>query len=86
MNRIVETTPKHGLAALLGKNVTLWCTRYIYTGKLIGISSDSCLLEDPSLVYETGKFSEPNWADAQKLPKKQWYVMLHSIESFGIMK
>jgi hypothetical protein len=86
MKRIVETTSNEGLEALLGEKVTLFCTRYIYTGKLIGVNANFYLLEDPSIVYETGEFSKSDWADAQKLPKKEWYVMLHSIESFGIMK
>ncbi len=86
MKRIVETTSNDGLEALLGEKVTLFCTRYIYTGQLAGINKDFCLLEDPSIVYETGEFTKSEWADAQKLPKKEWYIMLHAIESFGIMK
>lgn len=86
MKRIVESTSNEGLEALLGEAVTLFCTRYIYTGKLIGVNEHFCLLENPSIVYETGEFSSKDWGDAQKLPKKEWYVMLHAIESFGIMK
>lgn len=86
MKRIIETTSNEGLEALLGEKVTLYCTRYIYTGKLAGVNSNFCLLEDPYIVYETGAFDNKEWADAQKLPKKEWFIMLHSIESFGIMK
>lgn len=86
MKRIVETTSNEGLEALLGEKVTIFCTRYIYAGKLAGVNKDFCLLEDPSIVYETGAFDKAEWADAQKLPKKEWYIMLHAIEGFGIMK
>lgn len=86
MKRIVESTSNEGLEALLGEKVTLFCTRYIYTGKLTGVNDQFCLLENPSIVYSTGSFEDKDWADAQKLPKKEWYVMYHSVESFGIMK
>lgn len=86
MKRIGESTSSEGLEALLGEKVTLMCTRYTYTGKLIGVNDICCLLEDPYIVYETGAFDNPEWHDAQKLPKKEWFIMLHSIEGFGIMK
>lgn len=86
MKCIVESTSNEGLEALLGENVTLFCTRYIYAGKLIGVNTNFCLLENPYIVYETGAWDTKDWSDAQKLPKKEFYVMLHSIESFGIAK
>lgn len=86
MKRIVESTSNEGLEALLGENVTLFCTRYIYYGKLVGLNTNFCLLENPQIVYETGAWDKNEWADAQKLPKNEWYVMLHSIESFGLAK
>ncbi len=86
MKRIVETTSNEGLEALLGEQVTLFCTRYIYTGRLIGVNTNFCLIENPAIVYETGPLGDKDWQDVQKLPKKEWYVMLHAIESFGIMK
>jgi hypothetical protein len=86
MKRIIESSSNEGLEALLGECVTLFCTRYIYTGKLIGVNDHFCLLQDPKIVFETGEFDSKEWKDAQKLPKKEWHIMLHSIESFGIMK
>jgi hypothetical protein len=43
------------------------------------------LLEDASIVYETGAFSEKEWKDAQALPKPV-YVMLRCVESFMELK
>jgi len=86
MKRIIESTSNEGLEALLGEKVTLFCTRYIYYGTLTGLNGNFCLITDPYIVYETGDWSKEDWSDAQKLPKKEWYVMLHSIESFGIAK
>jgi hypothetical protein len=86
MKRVIVQTTNEGLEALMGEKVTLFCTRYIYTGTLVGIDDNFCLLENPYIVYETGDFSKKEWTDAQKLPKDQWYVMLHAVESFGIMK
>lgn len=86
MKRLIVSQTNEGLESLMGEKVTLFCTRYIYYGTLIGLNDNFCLLEDPYIVYETGAWDKKDWADAQKLPKKEWYIMLHSIESFGIAK
>jgi len=85
MRRIVESE-EGGLDSYLGQKITLFCTRYIYTGTLLGVNEMCVELKDPYIVYETGKFDDPKWEDAQKLPKDSWNVMLHSVESFGLMK
>jgi hypothetical protein len=84
MKKIVTVTEVEGegLAALLGKRVMLFCMNYIYTGTLTGVNQTCVLLEDPSLVYETGAFDKTSFGDAQKLPF-QIYVQTGAIESFG---
>ena len=86
MKRLIECEEKEGLEKLLGETITVFCMNYIYTGVLIGLNETCLLLKDPSIVYETGDFKNKTWKDAQRLPEKHWYVMLSSIESFGIMK
>lgn len=84
MKKIVEETGE-GLEKLLGERVTLFCCRYIYTGKLIGVNDQSVLLSDCGIVYETGALDSKDWNDYQKLPD-DWYVAIQSIESFGVLK
>ena len=74
-----------GFEALLGERVTLWCMNYIYTGTLKGANDKFVLLEDASVVYETGPLTDKTWKDAQKLPGP-WYVCTAAVESFGILK
>mgnify|MGYP001558960186 CR=1 FL=1 len=81
----VIDVPNEGLVSLLDSVITLFCANYIYTGKLVGVNEDCVKLEKPSIVYETGAFSEKQWKDVQSLPN-QIYVMKTSIESFGIVK
>jgi hypothetical protein len=76
----VET---EGLASLLGQRVLLMCANYFYEGVLEGINDTCCLLSDPGIVYETGKWSDATWADRQQLPGEH-YVTLQSIESFCV--
>ena len=71
-----------GMEGLLGKKVLIFCMNYIYTGTLAGISSACILLEDASIVYETGAFSEETFTDAQKLPNNL-YIQTATIESFS---
>lgn len=85
MKKIVEEVSGEGLEKFLGERVTLYCQVYIYTGKLIGVNDSCVLLSDAAVVYETGNYDDKSWKDAQKLPR-DWYVMKHSIESFGVLK
>lgn len=81
----VEEVTGEGLLALMGENVTLFCLNYIYTGKLVGVNDSYIKLENASIVYETGAFSDKNFKDAQTLPN-DWYVQISAIESFGKLK
>ena len=82
----VEEVAGEGLLALMGEKVTLFCLNYIYHGTLVGVNDSYVKLEEPSIVYATGAFTEKNFADAQRLPKNEWYVQIAAIESFGILK
>lgn len=85
VRKIVEEVNEEGLEKLLGERISLFCMNYIYTGKLIGVNDKVVLLQDAAIVYETGPFSEKGWKDAQPL-LHDWYVMLSSVESFGVLK
>ena len=85
MKVLVQEKEGEGLVAHLGKNVTLFCDTYIYTGKLVGVNETCVKLESAAIVYETGAFSSKDWKDAQELPNN-WYVQVNRIESFGILK
>lgn len=85
MKRIVEDTGENGLESLLGERVTFFSLNYIYTGKLVGVNDKYVLLQDPSIVYETGAFNTNDWQDAQALPN-EIFVMLPCVEAFGIVK
>jgi hypothetical protein len=85
MKKLVESSESEGLEALMGEMVTLFCCRYIYTGKLIGLSDTDAILSDAGIVYETGSFDNKDWSDMQKLPN-DWGVKIQSIESFGLLK
>lgn len=77
MRKLVEV-PEEGFEALLGERITLFCVNYIYTGKLMGVNDRFVMLESPA-------FAEKTWKDAQPLPHPI-YVMLSSVEAFGVLK
>mgnify|MGYP003342329052 FL=1 len=83
MKQIVTVTEidGEGLDALLGKNVLLMCMNYFYTGKLVGVNSTFVKLDNCSIVYETGPWTEKGFKDAQ-LVGDAHYVTTSSIESF----
>lgn len=86
MKKIIETTEAEGYEALLGERVTLLCANYFYTGMLLGVDETCVLLGAPSIVYETGAWSDKGWKDAQRLPTEKLYVARTSVEAFGILK
>ncbi len=82
--QVVEVE-NEGFLALMDEVITIFSLNYIYTGKLIGVNDTCVLLDDPSIVYETGDFDNKRWSDAQRLPN-QIYVQVNCIEAFGIVK
>lgn len=88
MKKLVEirNVENEGLIKLMGKKVTFFCLNYIYTGELIGVNDNCVLLKNPSIVYETGAFSDSKFKDEQSLLVDEFYLMKATIESFGILK
>ena len=74
-----------GLIGLMGERVTLMCMNYFYAGTLGGVNDTCVLLTNPSIVYQTGSWSEKNYEDEQSLPS-DLYVQISSIEAFGRLK
>ena len=70
-----------GLVALLGEDVMVMCSSYFYTGKLTGVNDTCILIEDCSLVYETGPWSTAGFKDAQKM-QRDVYIQVDHIEAF----
>ena len=85
MKKIIEVS-NEGLEALMGQQVLLLCSTYFYTGKLVGVNKKFVLLQNPSIVYSTGDFKTKGYSDAQELHTKEFYIMIHAIEAFGISK
>lgn len=85
MKKIIEEVSGEGLESLLGERVTLFCSNYFYTGNLVGVNDVDVLIEDAHIVYETGPFNDPKWADAQRVADSL-YVRTAAIESYGIVK
>jgi len=83
----VEITPDGpGLEAFIGQPILLLCQNYFYHGILYGVFEDFLLLKDPSIVYETGEWSDKTYKDYQRLPAGFWRVMRSSVESYGAGK
>lgn len=85
MKKLIEEVSGEGLEKLLGEKVLL-CANYFYHGKLVGVDDEVVMLEEPSIVYETGSWSDPIYKDSQRLPAERWYVRINMIESFGLGK
>ena len=86
MKKIIEDNSDEGLVSLLGETVTLFCMNYFYNGKLIGVNSSCVKLKNPKIIYETGKWEENDWQDAQSMDLECLYVQVDAIESFAKTK
>lgn len=86
MKKLVQEIENEGFEKLLGETVTLFCLNYFYNGKLVGVNETCVLLQDPKLIYETGKWSDSQWKDAQDMDIDELYIQKQAIESFGKTK
>ena len=85
MKKLVETSSENHLESYLGKIITVFACRYIYSGKLVSVDETSICLEEAGIIYETGELTYKTWKDRQALPNK-WCIAIGSIESFGLLK
>lgn len=85
MRKLVTETQTERLEELLGENVTIFCLNYFYHGKLKAYDDRDIILENPSIIYETGKFSDKDFKDIQSLCTKEWTINRGCVESFGVL-
>ncbi len=81
---VVETN-ETAFESLMGEQVTIFSLNYIYHGELVGVNDVNILLKNPKIVYETGKFSEKGFKDAQSLECADFFIQINTIESFGVL-
>ena len=81
----VQEVDGEGLEGLLGKRVTLYCARFIYSGDLAGVNDTCVLLENAEIVFDTGELNSKTWSVSESLPNV-WYVQRQAVESFGVLK
>lgn len=65
--QIVETSYADDFEGLIGQEVAVFTTTYIYYGTLKSVGGLFAILEDAYIVYETGQFTEANFKDSQAL-------------------
>jgi len=80
-----EVKPLNNLEDLIGQTYVFQCARYIYHGTVKAITSDYIELEDASVVFETGDYSNTSPSDMQALPHNA-HIMRQSVEAFYKMK
>ena len=82
LNNVVEMSGA-GIDAFQGQSVMLFCSNYIYAGKVVEVTASYVKLDNAQIVYETGPYTQSGYKDAQDLPGGTWFVKTLSIESFG---
>jgi len=77
----VQEVENEGLVSLLGEIIEICCCRYIYHGKLVGVNDIDIKIENASIIYETGKHTDGNYADKQSVGRDM-YVLIGGIEHY----
>ena len=81
----IETKDVDGLEKFLGEYVQLWCMNYIYAGRLVGVNEKDCVLENPHVVYETGKMSSSEeFKFIESCGVDEVFVRIDAIESYSL--
>lgn len=86
MKKLVTEVENEGFEKLLGERVTLFCLNYFYNGKLVGVNDSCILLESPKIIYETGRWTDTEWKDAQVMGIDEIYIQKQAVESFAATK
>jgi hypothetical protein len=73
--------PEGAMAYAVGQEVVVFCANYIYGGKIVNVTSQELVLDDPYIIYETGDFAAAQWKNFQRLPTKQARIERTAIES-----
>lgn len=84
MKKLVEVVEveNEGFVSALGKRVLIFGFRYNYAGILEGVNDKNILLKDAVMVFQTGKFTDGKWADAEVPKSDRIYVQTSAIESW----
>jgi len=73
------------IESFIGKEIVIYCCRYIYAGTVVALDDISLQLTDCGIVYDTGPHSALEWANFEKLACDHC-LMFQSIEGFGKFK
>lgn len=82
MSEIKNNIPKE---KLLGKQVFVMCTNHFFTGTLVSEDAEEIVLENSSIVFETGLIESAQWKLAEKMPMNQLRIKQALIESYGAL-
>lgn len=63
------------------KHICFICLDYIYWGKIQVQNEKTISLSDCYIIYDTGKWSDPEWKTAEFVGN--WNVQLSAVESWG---
>lgn len=65
--QVNDTTYSDEFEGLMGEEVAVFTTTYIYYGTLKSVGGLFINIEDPYIVYETGSFSDNKFKESQAL-------------------
>lgn len=84
MKKIVQVTEVdgEGLNAFLGKRLFVIAQSFFYEGLLTGVNTDVILLEDASIVLDSGDFAKSGFTYSEKIPGGKCYVLIKNLEAF----
>lgn len=68
--------------SFIGKELTLFCANYIYTGEVVEATDYHVKLKNAKIVYETGGLSDQDWKYTDSFPNPVC-VRLSFVESYS---
>lgn len=77
-----------GLMSLMHKEVLVMCASFFYEGVVVGVDNGCLILEGsrkkaPQIIFNSGEMKAKQFVEAEELPRPQWRIMIHAIESIG---
>lgn len=68
-----------------GKHVVLFCANYIYEGVLNREDHEAVYIDEPAIIYQTGRWDQADWTRSERLPIPTLKIERSAIESSGLL-
>ena len=77
---------KEDLQKFIGVELMFFLVDFVYTGTVSSVLSNSVVLTNAVIVYDTGSFADAGWARSEPLPVASFMIKYSEIKQYGVLQ